>query len=61
MELQAANRRLRGVVADMRKEMESFRDPGPSPGGTGGGVRERRLEADNEDLRCCMAHDTKHM
>lgn len=59
MELQAANLRLRGVVADMRREMESFRDPSFSanPGGTAGGgggaggARERRLEADNEDLR----------
>lgn len=48
MELRAANLRLRGVVADMRREMEGLRDPGM---GDGDRRRERRLEEDNEDLR----------
>lgn len=52
MELQAANLRLRGVVADMRREMEGCRDPGVS-GDRGG--RERRLGDENEDLRSAKA------
>lgn len=48
VELQAANRRLRGIVADMRREMEGFRDPGM---GMDVEKRERLLEEENEELR----------
>eukprot|EP00904_Undaria_pinnatifida_P006657 jgi/Undpi1/3120/HiC_scaffold_15.g06494.m1 len=52
MELRAANLRLRGVVGDMRREMEAFRgDPRASSFGGGEGEREHRLENENEDLR----------
>lgn len=50
MELQAANLRLRGVVADMRREMEAFRDPGMGGGGSGE-ARELYVEGSNEALR----------
>lgn len=48
MELRSANLRLRGVVADMRREMEALRDPGMRGDGR---VRERRLAEENEELR----------
>lgn len=48
MELRSANLRLRGVVADMRREMEALRDPGMRGDD---GARERRLAEENEELR----------
>ena len=51
MELQAANLRLRGVVGDMRREMEAFRGDPRASIGRGGGEREQHLEDENENLR----------
>ncbi|CAM9603172.1 unnamed protein product, partial [Ascophyllum nodosum] len=49
LELRAENLRLRGVVADMRREMEALRDPSGMRGNSR--EREQRLLEENEELR----------
>lgn len=51
MELKATNLRLRGVVADMRREMERLRDPGPGVDEAWKDGRERQLLSEIEQLR----------
>lgn len=51
MELKAKNLRLRGVVADMRREMERLRDPDPGVGEAWKDGRERQLLSEIQQLR----------